>query len=202
MLEAKQTTTKFLAEHHERMLVEDSGIDSEVVSERGYYTVTDVGELKCLGFVGAQLRVPALALPIHNIDGEYALTRIRPDHPRPDMTRPDRLVKYEQPPNTGVVLDVPKRCQSYLTDTERPLWVVEGEKKADCLASRGEIAIALLGVGCWKRDGQLLPDWDRIWLIGREINVAFDSDVGTKYQVALQRQRLAAMLEKRAGYAG
>jgi hypothetical protein len=32
--------------------------------------------------------------------------------------------------------------------------------------------------------------------------VAFDSDVGTKYRVALQRQRLAAMLERRAGYAG
>ena len=118
------------------------------------------------------------------------------------MTRPDRLVKYEQPPNTGVVLDVPKRCQPYLTDTERPLWVVEGEKKADCLASRGEVVVALLGVGCWKRDGLLLPDWDRIWTIGREINVAFDSDVGSKYQVALQRQRLAAMLERRAGYAG
>ena len=201
-LDTKPTITKVLAEHHERMLIEESGIDPEVVSERGYYTVTDVGELKGLGFVGAQLRVPALAIPVYDVDGEYAFTRIRPDYPRPDMTRPDRVVKYEQPPNTGVVLDVPKRCQPYLTDTERPLWVVEGEKKADCLASRGEIVVALLGVGCWKRDGQLLPDWDRIWMIGREINIAFDSDATTKYQVALQRQRLAAMLERRSGYAG
>jgi hypothetical protein len=100
------------------------------------------------------------------------------------------------------VLDVPKRCQPYLTDTERPLWVVEGEKKADCLASRGVIAVALLGVSCWKRDGQLLPDWDRIWMIGRAINIAFDSDAGIKYHVTLQRQRLAATLERRAGYAG
>ena len=201
-MEIKQTTTNSLAEHHERMLVEKSGIDPEVLSERGYYTVTDVRELKGLGFVGAQLRVSALAIPVYDVDGRYAFTRIRPDYPRPDMTRPDRVVKYEQPPNTGVVLDVPTRCQPYLTDTERPLWVVEGEKKADSLASRGEIAIALLGVGCWKREGQLLPDWDRIWMIRREINVAFDSDARTKYQVALQRQRLAAMLERRAGYAG
>ena len=201
-MEIKQTTTNSLAERHERMLIEESGIDPEVLSERGYYTVTDAGELKGLGFVGAQLRIPALAIPVCDVDGRYAFTRIRPDYPRPDMTRPDRVVKYEQPPNTGVVLDVPKRCQPYLTDTERPLWVVEGEKKADCLASRGEIAIALLGVGCWKREGQLLPDWDRIWMIRREINVAFDSDARTKYQVALQRQRLAVMLERRAGYAG
>ena len=64
------------------------------------------------------------------------------------------------------------------------------------------VVVALLGVGCWKREGQLLPDWDRIWMIRREINVAFDSDARNKYQVALQRQRLAAMLERRAGYAG
>ncbi len=202
MLEAEQTTAKFLAEHHERMLVEDSGIDPRVVSERGYHTVTDVGELKRLGFVGRQLRVPALAIPVYDVDEEYAFTRIRPDHPRPDLTRSDRVVKYEQPPNTGVVLDVPRRCQPYLTDTGRSLWVVEGEKKADCLASRGEVVVALLGVGCWKREGLILPDWDRIWTIGREINIAFDSDAGTKYQVSLQRQRLAAMLERRAGYAG
>jgi hypothetical protein len=201
-LEAQQTTAKVLAEHHQRMLVENSGIDPEVVSERGYYTIVDAGELKRLGFVGAQLRVPALAIPVHDVAGELAFTRIRPDHPRPDMTRPERVVKYEQPPNTGVVLDVPKRCQPYLTDTQSPLWVVEGEKKADCLASWGEVVVALLGVGCWKRDGLLLSDWDRIWTIGREINIAFDSDVGTKYQVALQRQRLAAVLERRAGYAG
>jgi hypothetical protein len=201
-LETKPTTTKSLAEHHERMLVEESGIAPEVVSERGYYTIVDDSDLKGLGFVGAHLRVPALAIPVYDVDGEYAFTRVRPDYPRPDMTRPGRVVKYEQPPNTGVVLDIPKRCQPYLTDTERQLWVVEGEKKADCLASRGEIAVALLGVGCWKRDGLILPDWDRIWMIGREINIAFDSDAGTKYQVALQRQRLAAILERRSGYAG
>ena len=107
MLEAKQTTTKFLAEHHERMLVEDSGIDPRVVSERGYYTITDVGELERLGFVGRQFRVPALAIPVYDVNGEYAFTRIRPDYPRPDMTRPGRVVKYDQLPNTGVVSTSP-----------------------------------------------------------------------------------------------
>ena len=39
---------------------------------------------------------------------------------------------------------------------------LRGEKKADSLLSRGEVAIALLGVWNWKKDGQMILDWEGI----------------------------------------
>jgi hypothetical protein len=75
--------------------------------------------------------------------------------------------------------------------------VVEGEKKADSLVSRGECAIDLLGVWSWKRDGLPIGDWDEIRLIGREAFIAFDSDAETNAQVRLARSALASYLKSR-----
>jgi putative DNA primase/helicase len=138
---------------------------------------------------------------VWGVDGELRFHRIRPDDPRPDMTKLDKVVKYEQPTGTPPALDVPRCCQPYLKDTERPLWIVEGEKKADALASRGEVAIAVLGVWMWKKDDFLLPDWNEVWTIGREINIAFDSDVHRKHEVMLARAELSKVMGWRSGYA-
>ena len=84
-----------------------------------------------------------------------------------------------------------------LSDSGKRLWVVEGEKKADSLVSRGECAVALLGVWSWKRDGLPLPDWDDIRLVGREVVVAFDSDAERNVQVRTARLALAEYLRGR-----
>ena len=67
----------------------------------------------------------------------------RPDIPRKDANQ--REIKYELPKNAGVRLDCPTRCQPMLADPFLPLWVTEGIKKADALASHGLCAIAVLG---------------------------------------------------------
>jgi putative DNA primase/helicase len=179
-----------------------SGISEKVVEARGYWTATDPGELKDLGFSEYQRRVPALVIPVHGIDGEVLFNRIRPDDPRPNPNNPEKIVKYEQPAGTPVALDFPPLALEGLLDRLRRLWIVEGEKKADALVSRGEVAIALLGVWGWKKDGQLLLDWEDLPLIDRDVIIAFDSDAVHNYQVRLAEEALAKVLEARGGFIG
>jgi len=184
------------------MLTQGSGISEEVIEARGYWTATDPDELASLWFAKYQCRVPALVIPVHAASGEILFHRIRPDDPRPDAARPDRFIKYEQPAGTPVTLDVPPSARVDLLDRSKRLWIVEGEKKADSLVSRGECAIALLGVWGWKRDNQILLDWEAVPTIGRELLIAFDSDVIDNYQVRFARQSLAEILSRRSGSAG
>jgi hypothetical protein len=191
-----------LEQHHRFSLIRGSGISEEVIAARGYRTATDPDELLELGFGKPQRRTPSLVVPVHGVDGTIRFYRSRPDNPRTDPDRPDRLIKYEQPHGTPVALDVPPLARDGLKDVSRRLWIVEGEKKADALVSREEIAIALLGVWNWKKDGWMLPDWEEVRLMDREILIAFDSDTATNYQVRLAEDALAKALEGRMGYVG
>jgi hypothetical protein len=146
------------------------------------------------------------ALPRHprarGVNREILFHRIRPDDPRPDAKKAGKVIKYDQPAGVPVALDVPLLAHEDLLDRTRMLWIVEGEKKADTLVSRGECAVALLGVWNWKKDGQMLLDWEEIPLMGREILIAFDSDAVANYQVRLAEDALAKALEGRMGYVG
>jgi hypothetical protein len=191
------TIGRYLAPNHLELLIKGSNIASEVIEERGYLTATEPEELVNLGLEGSQARVPALVIPIRDVSGEVVFHRIRPDNPRPDAKRPGRFRKYEQPQDTLLVLDVPPRTQEHLTDTTRRLWIVEGERKADALLSQGEIAVGLLGVWGWKRDGRPLPDWDHIHLVGREVAICFDSDAAWNTNVKRARADLGRYLRER-----
>jgi hypothetical protein len=186
-----------LSPEHRRVLEEESAIATEVLSERGYFTATDPAELEELGFARNQRRVPALVIPAHGVDGKLRFYRVRPDDPREDAEKPGKFTKYEQPAKTGVALDVPPQAHPALSDAGKRMWIVEGEKKADALVSRGECAIDVLGVWSWKRGGLPLPDWDEIRLVGREVFVAFDSDAARNAQVRLARSALARYLKDR-----
>jgi hypothetical protein len=192
----------YLSAEHRKMLEEDSSIFPEVISARGYRTVLDPQVLLELGFEEYQARTPGLLIPIRGTGEEVLFHRYRPDRPRARADKPGGTVKYEQPPNTSLVLDVPPTCREYLRDTSRRLWILEGEKKSDCLASQGEVAVAVLGVWGWKKDGCLLPGWDDVATIGREILIAFDSDTTDKYEVMLARHTLGRALEGLSGHAG
>src|SRR5215211_424604 len=179
------------------MLELGSGISPEKISDRGYFTVTDAEDLRELGFADYQLRVPAMVIPVYGVDRGFRFYRIRPDDPRRDPEKPEKVVKYEQPTGTGVTLDVPCSAQPFLVDVGTRLWIVEGEKKADALASRGECAVALLGVWAWKRDGLPLPDWDSVRLVGREVHIAFDSDAAHKVEIQRALRELSVYLRGR-----
>ena len=79
---------------------------------------------------------------------------------------------------------------------------LRGGEKGGFVALSGEVAIALLGVWNWKKDGQMILDWEGILLMGREINIAFDSDAVANYQVRLAEDALAKALEGRMGHVG
>jgi Domain of unknown function (DUF3854) len=192
-----ENASNLLAPRHRAMLEQGSGISPEKISDRGYFTVTDTDELREMGFADYQLRVPAMVIPIYGVDGRFRFYRIRPDDPRRDLQKPGKVVKYEQPSGTGVTIDVPRSVQLFLADAGTRLWIVEGEKKADALVSRGECAVALLGVWSWKRDGLPLPDWDSVRLVGREVHIAFDSDAAHKVEVQRALSALAEYLQAR-----
>jgi hypothetical protein len=100
-----ERSQKYLAPHHMETLISGSGISEEVIEARGYWTATDPDELIDLGFAKNQRRTPALVIPVHGVDGEVRFSRIRPDDPRQDLRRSERVVKYEQPTGTPVALE-------------------------------------------------------------------------------------------------
>ncbi len=107
-----------------------------------------------------------------------------------------------------------------LADPKIPLWITEGQKKADALASlcppgnaeapAGSVlasgpvlaAISLLGVWNFKGKNELggvtwLADWDLVALKGRPVRLVFDSDVLSKRPVQQALQRLTEHLERK-----
>ncbi len=181
-------------------LITDSGISPEVASEREYRSVKTRAELERLGFAMKQCRVPALLIPIRGVTGEIVLYQARPDGPR--INTRGKPIKYETPGKSRMALDVPPRVRSALGNPKRPLFITEGVRKADAAASKGLNCIALLGVWNWRGTNDVggkvaLADWDSIALNGRDVYIAFDSDVTTKPEVQQALTRLRGFLESR-----
>jgi hypothetical protein len=185
-----------LSDGHMQMLLSESGIASEVVEARGYETVTTKSELSRLGFTKIQQSCPALKIPVYGPDGEIAFVQIRPDEPR---YRDGKKIKYEMPRGVRMAFDVHPMVRDKLGDPSVPLWITEGIRKGDALVSRGLATISLLGVWNWRgrnENGGLtaLPAWERVARNGREIIIAFDSDVMTKPEVYGALVRLKSFL--------
>ena len=148
MNNAMDCTQPLLLPHHLDQLTRGSGLASEVIRERGYRSATSTAELKRLGFSPAQCRPDGLLLPVWTPDGGNGLYCYRPDVPRVD--RDGRVLKYELPKGAAMRLDVPPRCRPRLGDPSIPLWITEGQKKEDALASRGFTVVGVLGVWNFK----------------------------------------------------
>ena len=180
--------------HHQRALLEESGISPQVVLDRCYCAVNTKAELERLGFSKTQQLIPALLIPMYSPAGELVTHQIKSDCPR---KRDGKVVKYETPAGTKVCLDVHPSQVGRVKDPSIPLWITEGVKKGDCLVSHGQCAVVLQGVECWKRDGVPLPDWEEIKLYGRQVIVAFDSDVMTNAKVQRALKGLVSFLRTR-----
>lgn len=199
-----------LSDLHLKMLRDESGIADAVIQARGYRTIDDPAELRKLGFAPSQCRAPGLLLPLWTTDGQNSMHVYRPDVPRVLHDRKsgqDKPVKYETPKGAGTRLDCPPTCQPMLQDPAIRLWLTEGQKKADSLASRGLCAVALLGV--WNFVGKnasggvtLLADFDYIALNGRDVVICFDSDVMGKQAVQAALQRLTEHLQRKGATVG
>ena len=189
-----------LAEQHEKMLLEESGISQKVVGARGYRTVDTKSELKRLGFSERQCNPPGMLIPIYSPTGEIVNYQFRPDQPR---IRDGKPVKYETPRGSRMTLDVHPAVREMLGNPLIPLFLTEGVKKGDALVSCDRCAIALLGVWNWRGrngDGGLtaLSEWEHVALNnGRRVFIIFDSDVTLKPSVHKALTRLKTFLEGR-----
>ena len=159
------------------MLVLRSGIDPQAVQEREYRSIHDSLELAMLGLKAAP--TPGIAIPIFPPGANGVAPPIlvyRPDQPA------DPKRKYLWPTGVRMRLDSPPRCHPQLADVSITLYIVEGVKKADALASQGVCVIAVSGVGCFGGNPEegipILGDWEHVELYGRNVRIAFDSDAG------------------------
>ncbi|MDN5698234.1 MAG: DUF3854 domain-containing protein, partial [Rubrobacter sp.] len=176
------------------MLVEESGIAPEIAAERGYWSASNRTELT--DRPKYQRRAPSLVIPTYSPDGETTRSRLRPNTPRRNR-KTGKPIKYEQPSGEGLIIDVHPRNLNRVRDAGEDLWITEGEKKGDALTSRGLCAVALFGVECWGKGGELLPCWEHVALAGRAVYIAYDSDVMVKPEVLSALERLTGALEAR-----
>jgi hypothetical protein len=195
------------------MLQGESGIDLEVILARGYESIATPQALAAfrksqpvaVRFSLEQTKLaPALLIPVWTTDGRNGPSVLRPDVPRFDGRR-GKARKYELPPGAGVRLDCPPRCLPQLGNPSIPLWVTEGIKKGDALASRDLCAVALLGVWNFKGKNDFggvtwLADWDYIALGGREVRITFDTDVMRKPDVRQALARLTEHLQRKGAH--
>jgi putative DNA primase/helicase len=158
---------KRLSPAHQRMLFEESCLSTSVAVERSYRTVASKADLAQLGFSKPQQRVPALVVPMYSPAGEHVTHQTRPDTPRKnDKGKP---IKYETPADSPIRLDVHPSQSERVREASVPLWITEGVKKADSLASRDQCVVGLQGVWCWQKDGVPLQDWEDVRLWGRSV---------------------------------
>jgi hypothetical protein len=184
-----------LSDSHRRMLFKESGISREVATERGYYTARSRSEVPD-AFKGYQ-RKPGLVVPMFSPDGETVGYQLRPNHPirRKNGSAP----KYETPAGSRITLDVNPLMLDQVRHGEGDLWVTEGAKKVDSLASQGEPAVGFIGV--WnmaepKTKGTVpLPCWRHVRLRGRRMIIVFDADARTNPDVQEALRRAVRMLE-------
>jgi Domain of unknown function (DUF3854) len=180
---------------HKTLLFEESAITREVVKSRGYRTMINPEVLLGLGFESYQALTPGLLIPLHDMFGNVSSYQFRPDNPRKNAE--GKLVKYETREGYRQVLDANPILGERLRDPREPLIVTEGARKADAAISQDYVAVALSGVWCWRKDRVQLREWEDIKLYGREVYVAFDSDVRSKPHVLKALKGICEFLYER-----
>lgn len=191
-----------LSDAHLREL-EASCITDQVIAERGYRTLENSEEsralLKDLKIPGwaweDESAWPGLLIPLYRATGEVISHQFKPATPQ--MGPGKKPMKYASPRGDTNHIDVPPPVRALVRDTEQPLWMTEGVKKADCLVSQNKVAIGLTGVWNWRGKDGTLGDWEDIPLAGRMVVICYDADTTEKRAVMLAMKRLGKWLESK-----
>src|SRR5262249_42704840 len=191
-----------LAPHHYALLHEGSAIADLLITARGYQSLPQPEDIIDRGFSKAQAKTaPALGIPLWDVHGQRHGWQLRPDTPRQFAN--GTLGKYEMPKGDHNILDIHPHVQPMLGEPHVPLWITEGVRKGDALASLGQCTIAFPG-GVWGFRGTnehggkvILPDWQHVALNDRLVYVVFDSDLYQKPNVAAALKALYTLLRSK-----
>lgn len=210
------STSSGLTAAHQQQLA-SSAITDPIVIERGYTSIapgaiTDAQRLLGAAFSKTVLRQVlhsgALAFPLYRLGDQLPHTWvIRPDMPR--LGGNGKPIKYEYPQGQGNILDVLPRYHAALGDPSIDIWITEGTKKADSLASAFDttiVPISINGVWGWRGTNMTggktaLADFASIAWNGRKVILAPDGDARTNPNVFAAIQHLGRFLIGRFGIA-
>ena len=187
-------------------LLLDSAISIEVADARGYEVISERKDARGYGFSLQQARritaeFAALLVPIWDVQDEDAPSgwQLRPS--QPETSKSSR--KYETPRRQANFLDVNPTMRGKALDCTEPLWITEGARKVDALATLGVPCVGLSGVWNWKgreragdptSESRPLPQWKVLPLADRVVVICFDSDAATNKGVRSARRQLAKFL--------
>lgn len=187
--------------HHQHL--RDSAISDAIIAERGYRTIPPgsiydwrelAGSIHADDLLKRVLHLGALAFPLRRLGSETPHTWIlRPDQPREKDGKP---IKYEYPRGTPNILDVLPRYSAALGNPAVDIWLTEGAKKADALATAYDGLIVPVnenGVWGWRSKGKVLDDFRSIVWEGRRVVLAPDGDVRHNKAVYQAVQRSARL---------
>ena len=195
-----------LTPNHYAML-KASAISDEVIEARGYRSI-GIAEAREIGWSGRFACCGSL-IPLHRVDGVIGGYQLRPDDP--PLGRNGKPARYITLRGQRNMLDVPPTVLDELhkaRQEQQAIFITEGAKKGDALASLGIACITLTGVYNWRgkdADGVYapLPDWEEVNIRGSLFVIAYDSDSLTNYQVYNAMRRLKRWLEfKQAHHVG
>jgi uncharacterized protein DUF3854 len=174
-----------------------STLDDKMIREQFIRSVPPAMIEPLLGFDRPEIR-SALLLPFRSPAGGIM------DHVRvkvfPALTdAKGHSVKYLQPKRSAPRLYFVARCLERVVESDEPVWITEGEKKACAVAQLGFPVIGITGVTAWHGKGHcdLLPDFDAIPLVDRAVELLPDTDYQTNADVALAINGLARALGAR-----
>src|SRR5215213_8254941 len=137
-----RATAEYLSDEHFVEVVEGSGVAPELLEGR-YRTVT-AKEAQALGFSERQAR-DGLLITLCSPKGERSYV-LKPYKPRTEVKKSGkrRFHKYEYESQEGrfpLLVDVHPSMRWRLLFSDEPMYVTEGAKEADCLASRDRLAV-------------------------------------------------------------
>jgi putative DNA primase/helicase len=191
-----------LSADHWRELTVESGIDPALVVARGYWTIEDSPEAqKFLRGSGITPKAqqpehfPGLLVFMHQVTDDGLRIQWKPRTPL--LGRDGKPQKYVSQYKMSNLLDVHPDRREAAQDPSVRLWIGEGVKKGDSLATRGEVVVSLSGVWNWRSAKGPLPDWEEIPLKDREVVIVYDSDAWSKTNVLQAMVRLGAFLAGR-----
>jgi phage/plasmid-associated DNA primase len=160
-------------------------------------------------------------------DTQYAGLQFKPDTPRTfTVNEKEKTLKYESPLKANkeaapepLFLRVPDhiwesiaarwqvpilpddQAKGFWTwvkqNTQLPILITEGAKKAGAALTHGYICISIPGVSNGQFDGRLNPLLKDFVTTGRSIYLAFDSDLHIKPQVRRELERLSRLISNK-----